>query len=139
MAMRKETQRLGVSLLHENRIVYRYDVRAEGVSVFTPVYLVGATKEGVPFASGDDPAEVHRQRRARHLDGGVQGPDLLRLLQRLPRCLPGRAGKVHQGIRGEKEQEGLTGRPAGLLPSAPPRVRAGVWSLLSLASAKSVV
>ncbi len=48
---RKETQRLTVSLLHENRYLYRYETRPDGVSVFTPVFQVGATKEGVPFAS----------------------------------------------------------------------------------------
>ncbi len=52
-AGRKETQRVTLSLLHENRYVYRYEVKAEGISVFTPVWQVGATKEGVPFATGE--------------------------------------------------------------------------------------
>jgi len=56
-ATRKETQRVTFSLLHENRYVYRYEVKADGVSVYTPVYQVGATKEGVPFASGDGQPE----------------------------------------------------------------------------------
>lgn len=48
---RKETQRLTVNLLHENRYLSRYEVKPDGITVFTPVYQVGATKEGVPFAT----------------------------------------------------------------------------------------
>ena len=49
-ADRKETQRLTFSLLHPNRVLYRYDVKPEGKTFFTKLYQVGATKEGVPFA-----------------------------------------------------------------------------------------
>jgi len=51
----KEKQRLVVSLLHENRFLYRYEVKPPGKTLFTSVYEVGATKEGVPFAG---PGEV---------------------------------------------------------------------------------
>jgi hypothetical protein len=52
-----EAQRLVVSLLHFNRYLYRYEVRPAEHTVFTPVYQVGATKEGVDFAGGDDRPE----------------------------------------------------------------------------------
>ncbi len=48
---RKETQRLVISLLHSNRYLYRLEVQPEGHKIFTPVFQVGATKEGVPFAA----------------------------------------------------------------------------------------
>jgi hypothetical protein len=52
----KETQRLVISLLHSNRYLYRYEVKPAEHTVFTKVYQVGATKEGVAFAStGDEP------------------------------------------------------------------------------------
>jgi len=54
---KKETQRLVVSLLHFNRYLYRYEVKPAGHTVFTQVYQVGATKEGVAFASEDDKPE----------------------------------------------------------------------------------
>jgi YHS domain-containing protein len=50
----KRTQRLTLSLLHANRYLLRYEVKPAEHTVFTPVYLVGATKEGVAFASDDD-------------------------------------------------------------------------------------
>jgi hypothetical protein len=50
-AAKKETQRLVLSLLHANRYLYRLEVQPEGHKVFTPVFQVGATKEGVPFAA----------------------------------------------------------------------------------------
>jgi ribosomal protein L24E len=50
---RKETQRLVITLLHANRFLYRYEVMPQGKADFTRLYLVGATKEGVPFAEGD--------------------------------------------------------------------------------------
>jgi len=52
-----ETQRLVLTVLHFNRYLYRYDVKPAGRSTFTPVYQVGATKEGVDFASTDDGPE----------------------------------------------------------------------------------
>jgi len=52
-----ETQRLVLSLLHSNRYLYRYDVKAADHASFTQVYQVGATKEGVSFASVDDGPE----------------------------------------------------------------------------------
>jgi hypothetical protein len=48
-----ETQRVVVTLLHANRFLYRYEVRPAGKTLFTRKYQVGATKEGVAFASGD--------------------------------------------------------------------------------------
>ncbi len=54
---RKETQRMTVSLLHDNRHLYRYEVKPEGTSLFAAVYQIGATKEGVPFATGDGKPE----------------------------------------------------------------------------------
>jgi hypothetical protein len=53
----KETQRLVFSLLHENRFLYRYEVKPPNRSLFTKLYQVGATKEGVPFAGGDGKPE----------------------------------------------------------------------------------
>lgn len=47
----KETQRLVWSLLHFNRLVYRYEVKPEGKTLYTRVYQVGATKEGTTFAN----------------------------------------------------------------------------------------
>jgi YHS domain-containing protein len=49
----KGTQRLVFSLLHANRYLYRAEVKAEGRTTFAPVYQVGATKQGVAFASED--------------------------------------------------------------------------------------
>ena len=43
---KKETQRLVVSLLHFNRYVYRYDVKAAD-HAFKEVYHVGATKKAL--------------------------------------------------------------------------------------------
>ncbi len=56
-AKKKETQRLVLMLLHFNRHVYRYEVKAEDRAVFREIYRVGATKEGVDFAYGDDKPE----------------------------------------------------------------------------------
>jgi hypothetical protein len=53
----KETQRLVVSLLHFNRYVYRYEVKAADRTTFREIYHVGATKEGVEFAGDDDKPE----------------------------------------------------------------------------------
>src|SRR5262249_59926125 len=52
-----EAQRLTFNLLHDNRHLYRYEVKAAGKSSFTPVYQVGATKEGVAFAGPDGKPE----------------------------------------------------------------------------------
>ena len=52
-----ETQRLTFNLLHDNRHLYRYEVKAAGRTSFTPLYQVGATKEGGAFASGDGKPE----------------------------------------------------------------------------------
>ncbi len=52
-AAKGETQRLVFTLLHENRFLYRYEVRPEGKTFFTKRYTVGATKEGIAFAAGD--------------------------------------------------------------------------------------
>jgi YHS domain-containing protein len=47
----KEEQRLVVSLLHHNRYLYRYETKPAGKTAFVKQYQVGATKEGVEFAS----------------------------------------------------------------------------------------
>jgi hypothetical protein len=54
---RKETQRLTINLLHANRYLFRYEVKPADQAVFTIVYQVGATKEGVAFAGGDGKPE----------------------------------------------------------------------------------
>ncbi len=46
----KETQRLTFRLLHSNRIVYQYETRAEGKTLFTRRYQVGMTNQNEPFA-----------------------------------------------------------------------------------------
>ncbi|MBY0521771.1 MAG: YHS domain-containing protein [Gemmataceae bacterium] len=51
---KKETQRMVISLLHNNRYLYHYEVKPEDRGSFTRVYQVGATKEGVAFANKDD-------------------------------------------------------------------------------------
>ncbi|OAI38892.1 hypothetical protein AYO40_06215, partial [Planctomycetaceae bacterium SCGC AG-212-D15] len=56
-AKTKETQRLVVTMLHETRFLYRYEVRPEGKTGFARQYQVGATREGVAFASGDSRPE----------------------------------------------------------------------------------
>jgi hypothetical protein len=48
---KKETQRIVISLLHNNRYLYHYEFKPQDKGVFTRVYQVGCTKEGVPFAS----------------------------------------------------------------------------------------
>jgi hypothetical protein len=45
-----QAQRLVFTLLHDNRFLYRYEVRPPGKSLFTRQYNVGATREGVAFA-----------------------------------------------------------------------------------------
>jgi hypothetical protein len=50
-------QRLAVNLLHSNRYLIRWEVRPADHTVFTPVYQIGCTKEGVAFAGGDDKPE----------------------------------------------------------------------------------
>ena len=52
-----DTQRLVVSLLHSNRYLFRCDVKPADRPTFTPLYQVGATKEGVAFASVDEGPE----------------------------------------------------------------------------------
>jgi len=51
---KNEKQRLVVSLLHFNRYLYSYEVKAADRTDFKEIYRVGATKEGVEFASDDD-------------------------------------------------------------------------------------
>jgi hypothetical protein len=50
-AAAKQTQRLTFDLLHFNRYLCRYDARTEGKTLFTALWQVGATKEGVEFAT----------------------------------------------------------------------------------------
>jgi hypothetical protein len=47
----QETHRLVFTLLHNNRFLYRADAKPADRPVFAKRYQVGATKEGVPFAS----------------------------------------------------------------------------------------
>jgi YHS domain-containing protein/uncharacterized protein YaeQ len=49
----KQTQRLVFSLLHFNRHLYQGEVKRDGQATFTRLYQVGATKQGVAFASED--------------------------------------------------------------------------------------
>jgi hypothetical protein len=46
------TQRLVFTLLHDNRFLYRKEIKPEGRTSYAKVFQVGATKEGVPFAAG---------------------------------------------------------------------------------------
>jgi hypothetical protein len=54
---KKQDQRLTVSLLHANRFLYHYQVKPLQSGLYTKLYQVGATKEGVPFAAGDGKPE----------------------------------------------------------------------------------
>lgn len=46
------TQRLVFTLLHDNRFLYRKEIKPEGKTSYTKVFQVGATKEGASFAAG---------------------------------------------------------------------------------------
>jgi len=46
------SQRLVFELLHDNRFLYRKEIKPAGKTSYTKVFRVGATKEGVPFAAG---------------------------------------------------------------------------------------
>jgi hypothetical protein len=55
-AKSKQTEQLVFSLLHANRYLYSCAVKPADSAVFTQVYLVGATKNGVAFATeGEKP------------------------------------------------------------------------------------
>jgi hypothetical protein len=54
---KKETQQLVFSLLHSNRVLYRYQVRTAAGRGFNRLYQVACTKEGVSFAAGDGKPE----------------------------------------------------------------------------------
>ena len=56
-AQSEEQQRLVVRLLHSNRYLVTYEVKPKDAKLFRTVYRLGATKEGVPFASEDDGPE----------------------------------------------------------------------------------
>ncbi len=56
-AKAKQAEQLVLSLLHSNRYLVRFDVKRPGSTVFSQVYQVGATKNGVAFASDDDKPE----------------------------------------------------------------------------------
>jgi hypothetical protein len=47
----KESQRFLIRMIHNNRMLYDYETKPDGKPVFTRRYQVGATKEGVPFAT----------------------------------------------------------------------------------------
>jgi len=50
----KETQRLVLSLVGNNRYLYHYEVQPENRTLARKVYLVGATKEGMPLVQTSD-------------------------------------------------------------------------------------
>jgi len=50
----KETQRIVLSLVQDNRYLYHYEVQPENRTLFRKVYLVGATKEGQPLVARSD-------------------------------------------------------------------------------------
>jgi hypothetical protein len=54
---KKEKQRLILAVFHFNRHVYSYEVKPADRTAFRMVYRVGATKEGIEFAGGDDKPE----------------------------------------------------------------------------------
>ncbi|HEY7313676.1 MAG TPA: YHS domain-containing protein [Gemmataceae bacterium] len=54
---KNERQRLVINVLHFNRYLYSYEVKPAERVAFVKVYSVGATKEGVDFAGGDDSPE----------------------------------------------------------------------------------
>jgi hypothetical protein len=56
-AKTKQVQRLVFTLLHFNRHLYRFEHRPADRGFFTQVYQVGATKQGVPFATVDEGPE----------------------------------------------------------------------------------
>jgi len=47
----KETQRLTFRLLHANRVVYQYETKADGKTLFARKYQVGLTNQNEPFAN----------------------------------------------------------------------------------------
>jgi hypothetical protein len=53
-AKAKQDQRLVLTLLHFNRYLYHYETKPTDHETFKRIYLVGARKLGVPFASDDD-------------------------------------------------------------------------------------
>ena len=52
-----DVQRLVITLLHDNRHLYRVDKKKADKTSFTNVFKVGATKEGVAFAAGGSQPE----------------------------------------------------------------------------------
>jgi hypothetical protein len=44
-------QRIVLSLLHANRYLFRFEERSAESTVYRTAYLIGATKEGIPFAA----------------------------------------------------------------------------------------
>jgi hypothetical protein len=61
----KIIERLTFSLLHDNRITYRLETRRATGTLLTKKYLVGLTKEGVPFV------DVGRSERECIVSGGT--------------------------------------------------------------------
>ena len=52
-----QDQRVVLTLLHENRYLYRHEIKPKDKTGYVRQYQVGATKEGVPFATGDGKPE----------------------------------------------------------------------------------
>lgn len=57
LAVENAAQRYVFTLLHDNRFLYRHEERLPAKETYAKRYQVGATKEGVPFASGDGQPE----------------------------------------------------------------------------------
>ncbi len=95
---KNETQRLVFTLLHDNRFLYRYEIQPAGKTLFNKIYSVGATKEGVAFAAGDGRPECVVSGGLGTLTVSYMNKTLLRLLQRLPRRVSGKSGKVRPGL-----------------------------------------
>jgi hypothetical protein len=52
-----EVERVVITLLHDNRHLYRVDKKKADKTIYTNVFKVGATKEGVSFAEGQGKPE----------------------------------------------------------------------------------
>ncbi len=51
---KEQSERIVLTLLHSNRFLYRCEVKPKERSLYTRLYEVGATKEGVAFATDSD-------------------------------------------------------------------------------------
>lgn len=67
--------RIVLTLLHSNRYLFRIESHPEGITRFTTVAQVGATKQGVPFASVDRGPECIVSGGAGTIKVSYQGQD----------------------------------------------------------------